>query len=265
LMVAGKQVRLGRITEKGKMLCIPMDHGITAGPMKGLDKIYDTIDKIERGGATAFLVQKGIIKHMKRVPKIGFIVHYSASTSLGPDPNWKVRVGSALSAIRLGADGLSVHINIGSKMEPYMLRKLGLLADECDALGLPMIAMMYPRGEGIKDPNDPNILAHVARVGAELGADIVKVPFTGDENTFRKVVDACPAPVVMAGGPKMDNDEAVLTMARAAMNAGAMGVTIGRNVFMHEHPDIIVRALRAIVIEDMSVKEALSIVESRSK
>lgn len=264
-MVTGKNVRLSRITERGRMLCIPMDHAITAGPMKGLDKIYETIEKIEKGGATAFLVQKGIIKHMKCVPNIGFIVHFSASTSIGPDPNWKVRVGSALSAIRLGADGLSVHINIGCKMEPYMLRKLGLLADECDSLGLPMIAMMYPRGEGVKDPNDPNILAHVARIGAELGADIVKVPFSGDEKTFRKVVEACPAPIVMAGGPKVDSDEAVLSMARAAIDAGAIGVTIGRNVFMYEFPDLIVKALRTIVIEDADVKEALNIIETKSK
>lgn len=264
-MVSGKQIHLSRLTEKGKMLCIPMDHGITAGPMKGLDTIYKTIEKIERGGATAFLVQKGIIKHMDMIPKIGFIVHVSASTSICPDPNWKVKVGTALSAVRLGADGLSVHINIGSKMEPHMLRKLGLLVDECDSLGLPIIAMMYPRGEGVKDPNDPKILAHVARVGAELGADIVKVPFSGDEESFSRIVEACPAPIVMAGGPKVDSDEAVLVMAKAAMDAGAMGVTIGRNVFMHENPELIVRALRGIVIEGMNVKEALSIIETKSE
>ncbi|MEM2931225.1 MAG: 2-amino-3,7-dideoxy-D-threo-hept-6-ulosonate synthase [Nitrososphaerota archaeon] len=264
-MVSGKQVHINRLTERGRMLCIPMDHGITAGPMKGLDTIYQTIEKIEEGGATAFLVQKGIIKHMKRVPRIGFIVHVSASTSICPDPNWKVRVGTALSAIRLGADGLSVHINIGSKMEPLMLKKLGLLVDECDSFGLPIIAMMYPRGEGVKDPNDPKILAHVARVGAELGADIVKVPFSGDAESFSKIVEACPAPIVMAGGPKVDSDEAVLAMAKAAIDAGAMGVTIGRNVFMHEKPELIVRALRGVVIEGMNVKEALSIIETKSE
>jgi predicted phospho-2-dehydro-3-deoxyheptonate aldolase len=260
-MVWGKQVRMGRLTERGRMLCVPMDHGITVGPMKGLDKIYRTISEVERGGATAFLVHKGIVKHMPSPPKIGYIIHVSGSTSLGPDPNWKVRVGGARTAIRLGADGLSVHINIGSKAEPEMLRKLGEIADECEEWGIPLIAMMYPRGENIKDPNDPEVLRHVARVGAELGADIVKVPYSGSIDTFRRVVESCPAPVVMAGGPKMDNDLAVLKMAREAMDAGAMGVTIGRNIFMHERPASIVRALRKIVVDDGSVEDALAVLE----
>lgn len=259
-MVSGKQVRLSRLKQNGKMLCVPMDHGVSSGPLKGLDRIYATIEEIERGGATAFLVHKGIIKHMPRPPRIGFIVHLSASTSLGPDPNWKVRVSSAEHALRLGADGLSVHINIGSRMEPDMLRKLGELADECDSWQLPFIAMMYPRGEGVKDPNDPATLAHVARIGAELGADIVKLPYSGSEETFRRIVDSCPAPIVVAGGPKAETDIAVLEMARQVMDAGAMGLTIGRNVFMHSSPSTIVRALKAIVIDDKPLEEAVELI-----
>jgi DhnA family fructose-bisphosphate aldolase class Ia len=138
-----------------------------------------------------------------------------------------------------------------------MLRKLGMVADECDEYGVPLIAMMYPRGENVKDPNDPRVIAHVARVGAELGADIVKVPYTGSPETFREVVESCPAPVVMAGGPKAERDEDVLEMVWGAMRAGAMGVTIGRNVFMHENPKAIVRAIRAVVLEGKRPEEAL--------
>ncbi|MCS7094876.1 MAG: 2-amino-3,7-dideoxy-D-threo-hept-6-ulosonate synthase [Thaumarchaeota archaeon] len=259
-MVSGKQVRLSRLTHSGKMLCIPMDHAVTTGPVKGLDRIYSTIEEIEEGGATAVLTHKGILKHMPRPPRIGYIVHISGSTSLGPDPNWKVRVGEVLNAIRLGADAVSVHINVGSKSEPQMLEKLGEVADECDEYGIPLIGMMYPRGEGIKDPNDPKVIAHAARVGAELGADIVKVPYSGSPETFRVVVDSCPAPVVMAGGPKSENEVEVLEMAYGAMKAGAMGVTIGRNVFMHDKPRVIVEALRKVVIEGRTVEEALRVV-----
>jgi predicted phospho-2-dehydro-3-deoxyheptonate aldolase len=256
-MVWGKEVRISRITENGKMVCIPMDHAVSSGVMKGLDRIYRTIELVEEGGATAVLTNKGILKHMPRPPRVGFIVHLSASTSLGPDPNWKVRDGTVLNALRMGADAVSVHINIGSKAEPYMLRKLGMVADECDEYGVPLIAMMYPRGENVKDPSDPRVIAHVARVGAELGADIVKVPYTGSPETFREVVESCPAPVVMAGGPKAERDEDVLEMVWGAMRAGAMGVTIGRNVFMHENPKAIVRAIRAIVLEGKRPEEAL--------
>ncbi|MCS6788450.1 MAG: fructose-bisphosphate aldolase, partial [Aigarchaeota archaeon] len=136
-MVSGKQVRLSRLTHSGRMLCIPMDHAVTTGPVKGLDRIYKTIEEIEEGGATAVLTHKGILKHMPRPPRIGYIVHISGSTSLGPDPNWKVRVGEVVNAIRLGADAVSVHINVGSRSEPQMLEKLGGVADECDDYGIP--------------------------------------------------------------------------------------------------------------------------------
>lgn len=264
-MALGKDVRLSRITEKGRMLCIPMDHGITIGPVKGLDTIFKTIEMVSRGGATAILTHKGIIRSIKNVPKVGIIMHASASTSLGPSPNWKVRVSSVKEAIRIGADAVSVHVNIGCKDEPDMLMKLGAIADECDEWGLPLIAMMYPRGENIKDPSNPEVAAHVARVGAELGADIVKTPYTGSIDGFRKVVDGCSVPVVIAGGPKMESDLDVLQMVKDAMDAGAVGAAIGRNVFQHENPEAIVRALRAIIIDDWTVREAMELLRDARK
>lgn len=260
-MVFGKDVRISRITERGRMLCIPMDHGVTIGPVKGLDRIFKTIEDVSRGGATAILTHKGIIRCLKNTPKIGIIMHASASTSLGPSPNWKVKVSSVEEAIRLGADAISVHVNIGCKDEPEMLKMLGEIADECDNWNMPLIAMMYPRGENIKDPNDPTIASHVARIGAELGADIVKTPYIGSIDAFRKVIEGCPVPVVIAGGPKMDSDLDVLQMVKDAMDAGAIGAAIGRNVFQHDNPEAMVRALRAIIIDNWSVKEAMELLK----
>ena len=97
-------------------------------------------------------------------------------------------MGSVEDAIRLGADGISVHINIGAKEEPEMLQKLGIISDKCNEWNVPLIAMMYPRGENIKDPFSVDIVSHVARIGAEAGADIVKTVYTGDTESFKKVV-----------------------------------------------------------------------------
>jgi len=263
-LVFGKQVRLNRITEKGRMLCIPMDHGVTIGPVKGLDRIFDTVEKVSLGGATAVLMHKGILRMMPKPVNVGTIMHVSASTSLGPSPNFKVRVSGVEEALRLGADAVSVHVNIGCGDEPKMLKKLGMLADECDRWQVPFIAMMYPRGENIKNPNDPEIAAHVARIGAELGADIVKTPYIGSPEAFRKVVDGCPVPIVIAGGPKAESDLEVLRMVREAMDAGAVGAAIGRNVFQHDNPFAITKALRAIIIEDCTVKEALEVLKDAS-
>ena len=260
----GKQIRMAKLLAKGRMLCIPMDHGVSIGPVKGLDSIHDTISRIEKGGATAILVHKGIIRSLQHPPRMGIIMHLSGSTNLGPSPNRKKLVGGVQEAIRLGADAVSIHINIGCKEEPEMLSDLGAVADECDVWSMPLVAMMYPRGENIKNPNDPVTVAHVARVGAELGADIVKTVYTGDAESFQMVVRGCPAPVVIAGGPKSETDRDVLEMAEGAMKAGAIGVTFGRNVFQHQDPMAIVKALHAIVMNGASVEEALEALKSGS-
>ncbi|MDG6969759.1 MAG: class I fructose-bisphosphate aldolase family protein [Nitrososphaerota archaeon] len=256
-MVSGKAFRTSRIVDRGRMLCVPMDHSITNGPIKGLEEPELTIKSVAEGGATAFLAHKGVLKALKEAPSIVMILQLSASTAFGPAPNRKVLVSSVAEGVRLGADAVSVHINIGAREEPEMLVQLGAVADECDALQVPLIAMMYPRGEGIKDPNDPDTIAHVTRIGAEAGADIVKTVYTGSTETFRQVVRKCPAPVVLAGGSKVDSDRALLEMADSVMRAGAMGVTFGRNVFGHDNPVGIVRALRGVVVEGLSVDSAM--------
>jgi predicted phospho-2-dehydro-3-deoxyheptonate aldolase len=253
----GKHLRLARLTRKGRMLCIPMDHGVTVGPVKGLDAIYATIQQVAEGGASAILVHKGILKGLSTHPGTGIIMHLSASTDIGPSPNRKMLVASVEEAIRLGADAVSVHVNVGCKDEPEMLQGLGMVADECDEWGMPLIAMMYPRGENVKNPYDPEVVAHAARIGAELGADIIKTVYTGSPETFRRVVRGCPAPVVIAGGPRVESDREVLLMAKGALDAGAMGVTFGRNVFQHPNPRGITRALSRLVFEGVGVEEAL--------
>jgi len=261
-LVSGKQVRNERITKKGRMLCIPMDHSFTVGPIAGLEDPGAAVAKVAKGGATAFLVHKGIIKSLAEPAGIGMIMHISASTQLSPTPNWKTLCSSVVEAVRLGADAVSVHVNMGCKEENSMLSDLGMVADQCDDYQMPFVAMMYPRGEKIKDPSDPEVVAHVARVGAEAGADIVKTVYTGDARSFREVVRKCPVPLVLAGGAKVESDAEILKLADEVMGAGAMGVTFGRNVFQHPDPTAITRALRKIVIDRGSLKEAMEMMRA---
>ena len=256
-MVSGRDIRLNRITKKGKMVCIPMDHGITNGPIKGLEDTHNMIYQCEDSGLTAVIINKGIIKSLPKTPRIGLITHLSASTSLSPYPNKKVLIGNVADAIRLGSDAVSVHINIGAKEEPEMLEVLGMVSDECDEWNVPLLAMMYPRGENIKNPYDPEIVAHVTRIGAEAGADIVKSVYTGDLDSFRSVVNRCPVPIVIAGGPKSKTDADILEMCSNAIEAGAQGVTFGRNIFQHDNPSSLVKALYEIVIDKKNYREVL--------
>lgn len=255
-MVTGLEIRMDRILRKGKMLCIPMDHGISSGPVEGLENPASVISRCETHGLTSVIVNKGIIKSLPRPARVGILAHFSASTSLSMSPNRKMLTGSAEEALRLGADGVSLHINVGGKEEPEMLEQLGKVSEECHKWNMPLLAMMYPRGENIKNPHDPEIVGHVARIGAELGADIVKTLYTGDVDSFAKVVRSIPVPVVIAGGPKAKTDADVLQMTEDAMKAGAKGVTYGRNIFAHKNPEQIVDALAAIIFRKETAKEA---------
>ena len=261
-MWIGKRIRIERIInrETGNTVIVPMDHGVSMGPIEGLRDMPRIINAVAEGGANAVVLHKGMVIHGHRGygKDIGLIVHLSGSTMLSPDPNEKVLVCSVEEAIRLGADAVSVHINIGSKTEAEQLKKLGMISKICAEWGMPLLAMMYPRGDGINQ-FDEKAVALASRVGAELGADIVKTNFTGSVESFRRVVEGCPVPIVVAGGPKMKSVEDVLNMVRMAMDAGARGVAIGRNVFQAENPTLMTKAIAMIVHENADVKEALEV------
>jgi len=170
-------------------------------------------------------------------------------------------VTSVEKAVKIGADAVSVHVNVGSDMEPEMLETLGITSEICDEWGMPLIAMMYPRGEKIQDEHDVEVVKLAARAGAELGADIIKTNYTGDPDTFSEVVNGCSVPVVIAGGPKVETNEQLLMMVKNAVNVGGAGVAIGRNIFQAESPRKTTRAISEIVHNNMDVEEALKIIE----
>jgi predicted phospho-2-dehydro-3-deoxyheptonate aldolase len=247
----GKKIRLQRIINRNtaKTIIVPMDHGVTVGPIPGLIDMAQTINKVADGGANAILMHKGLVEtgHRSSGKDIGLIVHLSASTVLAPDSNAKTLVCTVEEAVRLGADAVSIHINIGANTESDMLNTMGKISKSCRDWGMPLLAMMYTRGAKIKNEYDVIVVKHAARVGAELGADIVKVNYTGSPETFREVVRGCPVPVVIAGGEKMETDDEVLDMVKGSIEAGGSGVSIGRNVFQHDDPEIIVSKIAEIV------------------
>jgi len=258
----GKRIRIDRIVNRDtrRTVIIPMDHGITVGPIKGLDDMKSIVNQVAEGGANAVLLHKGIIRAGYRGygRDIGLIMHLSASTALGPDPNAKVQVADVTEALRLGADAISVHVNVGSKTEPEQIEFLGQTAKVCEDWGMPLLAMMYPRGEKIQNEYDVEVVKHAARIGAELGADIVKTNYTGSEDTFRDVVKGCLVPVVMAGGPKTKTDEEFCQMVYSSIRAGGSGVAAGRNVFQHRNPTKMIKVLCGITHEGLDVKAALT-------
>jgi len=255
----GKMRRLKRIfRDDDRTVIVPMDHGVTVGPVTGLVNMQEIINKLLRGGVDAVVLHRGVAKHVD-TGKAGLIVHLSGITKLSLDPDNKVQVCSVEEAVRIGADAVSVHINVGAEQEDKMLAKLGMVADDCDKYGVPLLAMMYPRGPKIQNQHAVDVVAHAARLGAELGADVIKTNYTGDIDTFKEVVRSCHVPVIIAGGPKAETAREVLQMVYDSIKAGGAGLSIGRNVFQHENPTLMVKALSAIVHHGASVKESLKI------
>lgn len=257
----GKKIRLERIINRDshRTVIVPMDHGVTVGPIAGLEDMRQTIGKVVAGGANAILMHKGIVQagHRGKGQDVGLIVHLSGGTSLSPDPNAKELVCTVEEAIKLGADAVSIHINLGADTDKEMLAQFGIVSNKCLEWQMPLVAMMYTRGPKIKNEYDLELTKHAARVGAELGADIVKCVYTGSGEGFAEVVNGCPVPVVIAGGAKMDSDEDIFKMVEGALAAGAAGLSIGRNAFQHANPQKIIGALAKMVHENYSVAQAM--------
>jgi len=231
----GKAIRMERIMDRksGNMVIVPMDHGVSDGPIAGLENLSAAVDDVASGGANAVLMHKGMVAmgHRGYGSDIGLMIHLNAGSNVAPDPNNKILVTSVKEAVRIGADAVSLHVNVGADKEHRMLHDLGMIAESCNEYGVPLLAMMYPRGPDIQKGSEMKYVKHVARLGAELGADIIKTLYTGDKKTFAQVVEGCPRPIVIAGGPKVDTEEELLAMVEDAMECGARGISIGRNVF----------------------------------
>jgi len=245
--------------DSGKMVIVPIDHGISDGPIDGLINVRETVSNIAESGANGILMHKGMVQVGFRGggSDIGLIVHLSAGTMLSPDPLNKVIVTTVEEAVALGADAISIHINVGATDTGRMMLEAGEVARDCKRLGMPLLMMMYPRGEKVSNEKDVSVVKIAARIGAELGADIVKTNYTGSKESFREVVEGCPVPVVIAGGCK-GTDREVLQMIKDAMDAGASGVALGRNAFQHKEPKKMIGAVSLIVNKGYSVDDAIN-------
>ncbi|MCM3410612.1 2-amino-3,7-dideoxy-D-threo-hept-6-ulosonate synthase [Metabacillus litoralis] len=251
--MSGKEIRLKKLYHHSdKLLIVPMDHGITIGPVTVLTEINQTVNAVFDGGADAVVVHKGLVRYLTDAlgsNKGELIIHLSASTALAPESQSmrKELVSSVEHSIRLGATAISTHVNLGSQFEAEQIKDVGLIAEECDKWGLPLLAMMYVRDGSKVHEFDPERIRHAARVAEELGADIVKVNYSGSPETFRQVVSGVKIPVLIAGGERLGSNDDLLTMIDDAVSAGANGISIGRNIFQDENPEKLCANIRSIL------------------
>jgi DhnA family fructose-bisphosphate aldolase class Ia len=259
--MAKKIHRLNHIFREDKRTFImAMDHGNGFNVLPGMKHPGKIISEVARAGADAFLATVGLAdKFADDFHGKGIILRLDGSCSfLGSKDKPLQTVVSVEDAIRLGADSVISMGFPGSKWEDQILMDLARNISDCNKWGIPLTAEMLPRGfEGGADSRTPDNITFACRMGAEMGADIIKTEYTGDVETFRELCESVYVPVVILGGSKKVSEEKLLSDIKDALSAGGAGVAMGRNIWNHENPARYASAIARIIHEDCSVEAAL--------
>ena len=239
--------------KNGKGIILAYDQGLEHGPSKDFNERNvdpaHIVEMASKGGFTGLVLQKGTAEKYYD-GKVPLILKLNGKTSLPQGEPLARSICSVKQAIELGAKGVGYTIYLGSSHENIMLQEFGEIQEQAHALGVPTIAWVYPRGAAIKEDTSKEIVAYAARAGLEVGADAVKIKYTGDSETFSWAVKAAgKAKVFMSGGPKAPSDEDFLAQVRGVMEAGATGLAVGRNVWQHEDPMKMAAALKEIIFK----------------
>lgn len=262
-MNTGKAIRLKRMInrESGKVFFATLDHGFQRGVLPGIENMKEIIGRIAAGGPDVMTMHKGPAKEyfLEHAAKIALAIK---STTFSPyHPNLDVPVAEVEEVQRLGADAVSIGLLTGTKDQPAMIQHMGCISRQCEQLGMPLIVHSYPKGELIKDDNryDYEHIAYSVRVAVECGADIVKTWYTGDYDSFARVLEVGHGRVVVAGGAAMEDTASFFKVTHDVIRAGAFGVAYGRNIFQAEDPTKMVKAVKSIIHEGATPDQAMDV------
>ncbi len=261
----GKSMRLKRVIDPaGVSVICALDHGMTSPTfLEPLADIATRTAETVAGGANVIMMSKGMVRLAEPAfsPTTSLALLLSASANPADAQPEVVQVAQVEEALRLGADAVVLFTALGGAAEPRMIRTLADVGRECAALGVPLIAeaefpTTYAQVEELKEQYGFEYLRRNVRLCAELGADIVKTNWPGDEDLFGRLVEAAGGiPLVLAGGSRLQDRELLWRMERATA-AGGIGCSVGRNIFMHRSPEAITRALSRVIRERWSAAKA---------
>jgi DhnA family fructose-bisphosphate aldolase class Ia len=241
----------------GRTLIVACDHGMISGPDRGIERLGHTLRQVIDGGVDAVMASYGTACRFEDLlADVGLVLRIDGAGSvLNPADGPGAQFYTVQDALRLGADALCVTTFPGTKHEEATLEVLARVIRQAHEWGLPVMAEMVPGGfDSGPEHKTLKSISVSARVAAELGADWVKIAYVPG---FERVIETCYVPVVALGGPPKDDPAATLEMVRAAMDAGASGATVGRNIWKAESPAGMAAALRAVIHEGALVEQAL--------
>ena len=259
------------LRQNKRTVMVAMDHARMNGIFRGIEDPKPIIEEVIDAGADAIMTSYGVIKHY------GYLMHGRVSKILRMDTgptryreNWEEftewhQVFSVEDALRIGADAVISYSFPGIAVDCKTLCIIGNISREADRLNVPYIAEMHAcPSKNIPNPYAPEVVASSCRIASEFGADMVKTDFTGDAESFKYVVNACPVPLIIAGGKKCDTARGTFEMIQQCLDAGGVGCIFGRQIWQDKYPGAMTRALVAIVHNNASVDEALAIYEEFS-
>jgi DhnA family fructose-bisphosphate aldolase class Ia len=255
----GKELRLRRLFGKGKAVVVPMDHPVYFGPLPGIEDPRALIEDVASTNADAVLLTLATLSRNADVMgNLASIARLDGThTRLGSHLVQIDCISSVEMAVSQGADACVLNIYVGAENERDLLRKLGTTAEACEKWGMPLVGEMIPMAAlaGHYGPTEKALtedeladqIALAARVGAEVGADVIKCNYTGSVKTFRQVVQNATVPIIVAGGPGGDTEEGLFKLVADCMAAGAAGICFGRNVWKRANRAQVVRGICSIV------------------
>lgn len=237
--------------ENGRCVMLAVDHGYFLGPTEKLEVPQKTVEPL-LPYIDSIMLTRGVLRtSLPPISNVPIVLRVSGATSIiGEDLSNETITTSIEDAIRLNVSCLALSIFVGSKYEHQTLSNLAILVDNGQKYGIPILAVTAVGKEMVRDAR---YLGLACRIAGELGAHVVKTYYC--EN-FEKVIEGCPVPVIIAGGKKLANEIDVLELTFNAINEGASGVDMGRNIWQSDHPIAMIKAVRSIVHEGFSIKEA---------
>jgi class I fructose-bisphosphate aldolase len=262
----GKLVRLNRLFahKSGKFFSVAIDHfyGYQLGVPTSLQRMKSTLAQIVEGRPDAVTMHIGVASNAW-APYAGSIPLILQSTLCRPDDSaYKILV-TPEDAVRVGADGYAICVYVRGRTEGDYLNALAEQVKAASRFEMPVICHIYPRSftdKGVDISFKPEDIAWAVHCAFECGADVIKVPYCGDERAYAEIVANCPVPVVAAGGPKQENLAAALTMMHDVVKSGAKGATVGRNVWGFDGIAKSISAFKAVIHDGVSPAEALKAV-----
>ena len=257
----GKKNRMGEIIQPdGRALMLAIDHGYFMGPTRGMEVPSEALAPL-LDHADSLMLSPGILgTSVPATFKGGKVLRASGGNSiLDEDMSNEAVILSAEQAVRLNASAIAISIYVGAEYQHQTLMNLAQAIEDASTFGLPVLGVTAVGKEMKERAADKRFLALSCRIAAEFGADLVKTYYC---DGFEEVVTKTPVPIVIAGGPKLDTYEDILNLCHNALERGAIGVDMGRNIWQSEHPAAIIQGVRGIVHGGLSVAEALDLVNT---